>query len=221
MPEGRLIIGTRRYSSWSLRGWLAVRLAGLDVEEIAVPLSGGGQPTPALKALSPSGLAPYLEHRGLHIWETLAICEYCAELSGRIWPADLPARTHARVIAAEMHAGFRDLRNAMPMNLGRDFTGRGRTPGALADIVRIEALWAETRARFGAGGPFLFGAEFGGADAMYAPVVARLLTYAPDISPATRAYCDAVRAHPLVTAWYDAAAAEPADWVRAGYEDPA
>jgi glutathione S-transferase len=220
MPDGRLILGTRRYSSWSLRGWLAVRLAGLDVEEVVVPLAGGGQATPELRALSPSGLAPYLEHNGLHVWETLAICEYCAEIYGNIWPVELAARTHARVIAAEMHGGFSGVRRAMPMNLGRDFSGRGRTPEALADIARIEALWAETRDRFGAGGPFLFGAAFNGADAMYAPIVTRLLTYAPEISAATRAYCGAVRAHPLMAEWYDAAAAEPPDWVRAGYENP-
>lgn len=221
MPVGRLIIGTRRYSSWSLRGWLAVRLAGLEVEEIVVPLEGGGQPTPALQALSPSGLVPFLEHDGLRIWETLAICEYCAERSNAIWPEDLAGRTHARVISAEMHAGFRELRSAMPMNLGRDFFGKGRTKGALADIARIEALWAGTRARFSAGGPFLFGARFNGADAMFAPVVARLLTYAPELTPETRAYCDAIRAHPLVASWYEAAACEPDEWIRAGYEDPA
>ena len=221
MPDGRLILGTRRYSSWSLRGWLAVRLAGLDVEEIVMPLAGGGKPTAELKALSPSGLAPYLEHGGHRVWESLAICEYGQEVSGNIWPADLAARTHARVISAEMHGGFRELRIAMPMNLGRDFTGRGRTPGALADLKRIEAIWAETRARFGAGGPFLFGAAFNGADAMYAPIVTRLLTYAPEISAATRAYCDVVRSYPLMVEWYDAAAAEPPEWVRAGYEDPA
>src|ERR1700712_3200737 len=88
MPDGRLILGTRRYSSWSLRGWLAVRLAGLDVEEVVVPLAGGGLATPELKAISPSGLAPYLVHNGLRVWETLAICEYCAEISGNIWPAE-------------------------------------------------------------------------------------------------------------------------------------
>ena len=220
MPDGRLIIGTRRYSSWSLRGWLTVQLAGLDVEAVVVPLTGGGLATPALQAVSPSGLAPYLEHNGHRIWETLAICEYCSEISGKIWPADFAARTHARVIAAEMHGGFSGLRSAMPMNLCRDFSGRGRTKGALADIARIEAVWAETRARFGSGGPYLFGAEFNGADAMYAPVVARLLTYAPELSPATRAYCDAVRAHPLMVAWYGGAAAEPAEWLRPGYENP-
>ena len=167
MQQGRLYIGNRRYSSWSLRGWLAVRLADVDVEEIVIPLAGGD--TPAVKAVSPSGLVPYLEHGGHRIWETLAICEYCAELSPGVWPSEQGARVHARVVAAEMHGGFRDLRMAMPMNLGRDFTGRGQTPAALADIARIEALWAETRARFGSGGPFLFGAAFNAADAMFAP----------------------------------------------------
>jgi glutathione S-transferase len=108
----------------------------------------------------------------------------------------------------------------MSMNLGRDFTGRGRTPEALADIARIEHLWAETRAKFGASGPYLFGATFGAADAMYAPVVARLLGYRPEITAATQAYCDAVRAHPLVDAWYRAAAEEPAAWLIAKYEEP-
>ncbi len=218
MPRGRLFIGNRRYSSWSLRGWLAVQLAGLDVEEVMTPLAGGD--TPAVKAVSPSGLVPYLEHDGHRIWETLAICEYCAEITPAVWPAAQDARVHARVIAAEMHGGFRELRMAMPMNLGRDFAGRGRTAGALADIARIEALWAATRGRFGAGGPFLFGDAFTAADAMYAPVVARFLTYRPDLTAASRAYCDAVRAHPLVTAWYDGAAGEPAAWLVDKYENP-
>jgi glutathione S-transferase len=202
-----------------LRGWLAVRLAGLDVEEVVIPLAGGD--TPAVKAVSPSGLVPYLEHDGHRVWETLAICEYCAELAPALWPAALAARVHARVVAAEMHGGFRELRIAMPMNLGRDdCAGRGRTPGALGDIVRIEALWAATRDRFGAGGPFLFGAAFTAADAMYAPVVARFLTYQPDLAPATNAYCQAVRNHPLVTAWYEGAATEPAAWLVEKYENP-
>jgi glutathione S-transferase len=219
MARGRLFIGTRRYSSWSLRGWLAVRLAGLDVEEVVIPLAGGD--TPAVKATSPSGLVPYLEHDGHRIWETLAICEYCAEITPALWPAALAARVHARVVATEMHGGFRELRIAMPMNLGRDdFAGRGRTPGALADIARIEGLWAETRDRFGADGPFLFGAAFNAADAMYAPVVARFLTYQPDMTPATNAYCHAVRNHPLVAAWYKGAATEPAAWLVEKYENP-
>ena len=106
----------------------------------------------------------------------------------------------------------------MPINLGRDYPGLGRTPGAVADIERIEALWADTRARFGQGGPFLFGAAFNGADAMFAPVVTRFITYAPELSAEARAYCASVRAHPLVAAWYDAAVAEPKSWRVERYE---
>lgn len=217
MPEGRIVIGNRRYSSWSMRGWLAVKLARLDIEVVVIPFTRPG-PTPAIAEHSPSGLVPYLEHRGARVWESLAICDYCAEIEPALWPADRIARAHARSIAAEMHAGFRELRMAMWMNLGRDFAGLGRTPGALDDIARIEARWTETRGLYGAGGPFLFGAQFGAADVMFAPVVARFLGWKPDISAATRAYCDAVRAHPLVSAWYDAALAEPDSWLVEGYE---
>lgn len=163
---------------------------------------------------------PCLEHRGNRVWESLAIAEYCAELAPGLWPADAAARAHARSIAAEMHAGFRELRQAMPMNLGRDFAGRGRTPGTLADIARIEAIWREARDRFGAGGPFLFGAAFTAADAMYVPVATRFLTYRPELAPASQAYCSAVRAHHLVDAWYRAAADEPESWQIARYENP-
>lgn len=217
MSEGRLVIGNRRYSSWSLRGWLAVRLAGLDVEVELIPFARPG-PTPEIARLSPNGLVPYLEHRGARVWESLSVCEYCAEVTPALWPVDRIARAHARSIAAEMHAGFRGLRQAMWMNLGRDFAGLGRTPEALADIARIEAMWAETRTRFAAGGPFLFGKTMGAADAMYAPVMTRFLTWQPEISAATRGYCEAVRAHPLVAAWYDAAAAEPKEWLLPDYE---
>jgi len=218
MPDGTLYIGQRRYSSWSMRGWLAVRLAGLDVEEVVIRFVRPG-PTPAIAALSPNGLVPYLEHRGARVWESLALCDYCAEFAPALWPADRAARAHARSISAEMHAGFRDLRQAMWMNLGRDFAGLGRASGALADVARIEALWADTQNRFAGGGQFLFGREFTAADAMYAPVVTRFLTWQPALTQATRAYCDAVRAHPLVAAWYQGAAAEPADWRVADYEN--
>jgi glutathione S-transferase len=217
MAEGRLFIGTRRYSSWSLRGWLAVRLAGLDVEEVVIPLAGGS--TPEIKRATPSGLVPYLEHRGARVWESLAICEYCAEIFPGLWPADPAARAHARAIAAEMHAGFRELRMAMPMSLFRKAAGAGQSPGALADVARIEAIWAESLGRHG--GPFLFGGTFGNADSMYAPVVARFLTYQPKLSALSLAYCAAVRAAPLVAEWYDAAAREPADWFVPRFEEPA
>ncbi len=218
MPEGTLTLGTRRYSSWSLRGWLPVRLAGLDVTETVIPLAGGE--TAAVKAATGGATVPFLEHRGIRVWESLAICEYCAEFFPALWPADLAARTHARVIAAEMHAGFRGLRQAMPMSLFRRAEGAGRTPEALKDIARIEHLWRETRAKFGAGGPYLFGAAFTNADVMYAPVVARFLTYQPELSPEALAYCAAVRAHPLMQEWYDLASGEPESWVLPGYVGP-
>lgn len=220
MSDGRMLIGNRRYSSWSLRGWLAVRLAGLDVDVDLVPFTRPG-PTPGIADVSPSGLVPYLEHRGARVWESLAIFDYCAEFNPALWPADRIARAHARSIAAEMHGGFRGLRQSMWMNLGRDFAGLGRTPEALADLARIEAIWADTRARFGTGGPFLFGKDFNAADGMFAPVVTRLLTWKPELSPATLDYCHAVRAHPLMVEWYDAAAAEPESMVIADYENPA
>jgi glutathione S-transferase len=217
MAEGRLVIGTKRYSSWSLRGWLLVRLAGLDVEEVLIPLAPSG--TAGIKDISPNGLVPYLEHRGARMWESIAIAEYCAEITAGLWPADRAARAHARSIAAEMHAGFRAMRIAMPMNLGRTFAGQGRTPESLADISRIEAIWAE--ALKASGGPFLFGAAFGAVDAMYAPVVTRFLTWQPELSAVSRDYCAAVRGHALVDRWYREAAEEPATWLLEKYENPA
>lgn len=217
MTDGTLYIGNRRYSSWSMRGWLAVKLAGLDVDVKMLHFERPG-PTRAIAALSPSQLVPLLDHNGARVWETLAICDYCAEFQPSLWPADRVARAHARSIAAEMHAGFRDLRSSMWMNLGRDFSGLGRTPGALRDIARIEAMWADTRARFGASGPFLFGAVFGAADAMFAPVVTRFLGWGVAMSAETATYCSAVRAYPLVAEWYDEAAKEPEDGLIADYE---
>jgi len=217
MPDGRLYIGNRRYSSWSLRGWMAVKLAKLDVEVVLIHFTRPG-PTAGINSLSPNGLVPYLEHRGARVWESLAVCEYCAEVTPSLWPADPIARAHARSMSAEIHAGFMGLRQSMWMNLCRDFSGHGRTPEALADIAHLEALWSDTQRRFAAGGPFLFGATMTAADAMYAPVVTRLLTWRPEITAATRAYCDAVRAHPLMQEWYAGAAAEPDEWKLPDYE---
>jgi glutathione S-transferase len=214
MPDGRLFIGNKRYSSWSLRGWLAVRLAGLDVEEVVLPMAEGT--TPAILAATPHGLVPYLEHAGARVWESLAIAEYCADLAPGLWPAERVARAALRSLAAEMHAGFRALRANMPMNLGRRFPGGGRTPESLADIARIEALWRAALAA--SGGPFLHGATFGLADAMFAPVVTRLLTWEPPIGSDTAAYVAAVRSHPLVERWYAEALAEPAAWLLPKYE---
>ncbi len=218
--RNRLVIGNKRYSSWSLRGWLAVRMAGLEVEEVVIPLAGGGN-TPAVKAATPSGAVPFLEHDGARVWESLAICEYCAERAPHLWPADRAARAHARSLASEMHAGFRGLRSAMFFNAGREFPGgAGRTPEALADIARIEKAWAGALDAHG-GGPFLFGRGFTLADAMFAPVVGRFLTWRPEISARGRAYVEAVRAHPLVDRWYAEALAEPEAWRLPAYETPA
>lgn len=209
-------MGSRRYSSWSLRGWLAVRCAGISAEERVIPLSGGH--TAAVRAVSPSGFVPYLEHDGAQVWDSLAILEYCAEIAPGLWPGERVARAYARAISAEMHSGFRDLRIAMPMNCCRSFPGRGITPGSAADIERIVAIWLEARGRFGGAGPYLFGATLTGADIMFAPVVARFLTYEPALPAAARAYMAAVRLHPLVAAWYEGAAAEPESWMIDKYE---
>jgi len=220
MPDGRLVIGNKRYSSWSMRGWLAVHLAGLDVTELLIPFVRGAgiTVTPAIQAVSPNGLVPYLEHRGARVWESLAICEYCAEQAPGLWPADPAARAEARALSAEMAAGFRGLRQAMWFNAGADFAGLGRTPEALADIARIEAAWAGPLAAHG--GPFLYGADFTLADAMFAPVVGRFLTWQPALTDRTAGYVAAVRGHPLVARWYAEALAEPAAWQLAGYETP-
>ena len=211
MADGMLVIGTRRYSSWSLRGWLAVRLAGLDVEERVIPLAGGA--TDAIKQATPAGLVPYLEHKGAKVWEILALCEYCAELAPALWPQDRVARAAARSIAAEMHAGFRPLRQAMPMNLGRE-RRLVASVEVMADIARIEAIWRAARQAT----RFLYSDQFGAADAMYAPVVSRFLSYLPELATESREYCRAVREHPLMAEWYAAAAAEPASWQLAHYE---
>jgi glutathione S-transferase len=210
VSDGLLVIGTRRYSSWSLRGWLAVQLAGLDVAERVIPLAGGA--TPEIARSTPSARVPYLEHQGARIWESLAICEYCAEFAP-LWPASRLARAHARSIASEMHAGFRALRIAMPMNLGRD---RAIAPDdeVKADIARIEQIWQGARTR-----AFLCGDAFGAADAMFAPIVARFLSYRTELSAESQDYCRLVRHHPLVAAWYDQAALEPPEWQLARYED--
>ncbi|MDR3520466.1 MAG: glutathione S-transferase family protein [Acidocella sp.] len=212
----KLYLGTRRYSSWSLRGWLMVKLAGLPVEEVVIPIAGGA--TAAVKAVSPNGLVPYLEHQGAKIWESLGIAEYCAEFEPALWPADKIARAHARSIAAEMHAGFRALRQAMPMNLGRDYAGLGQNAESLADIARIDQIFTQARAIFGSDGSYLFGTRFNAADAMFAPVVARFITFQPPLSAVAQSYVQAVRAHPLVDMWYQLAMDEPPSWRLDKYE---
>ncbi|WP_372398052.1 glutathione S-transferase family protein [Azospirillum sp. HJ39] len=211
MSDPTLVMGNKAYSSWSLRPWLALKQAGLPFAETVIPLR---QPDTAARiaAHSPSGRVPCLLDGDLVLWDSLAICEYVAELApgAGLWPADRAARAVARAVSAEMHSGFVSLRTTMSMDLRRDRKGEGMTEATAADIARIEALWADARTRFGgpAGGPFLFGA-FTIADAMFAPVVTRLETYGVAVSPVSRAYMDAVLALPAMREWIAAAKAEP------------
>jgi glutathione S-transferase len=220
MADFTVVIGNKNYSSWSMRGWLMARIAGIEFEEVVIPLDLP-ETQPAIRKHSPSGRVPVLLHRGLAIWESLAIAEYLNDLKPEagLWPSSAAARAHARAISAEMHAGFAELRNNMPMNIRASYPGKGMTPGVRADIERISGLWRDCRKRFAGAfqkdDGFLFG-TFGAADAMYAPVVTRLRTYGVKVDSDGDAYCNAVLAHPAVKDWIDAAKHEP--WLISAYE---
>jgi glutathione S-transferase len=220
MAEFTLVIGNKNYSSWSLRGWLMAKTAGIDFEEIVVPLDLP-ETQPTIKKHSPSGRVPVLLHRGLAIWESLAIAEYLNDIKPEagIWPAAAAARAHARSISAEMHAGFTELREHMPMHIRASYPGKGMTAGVRADIERITSMWRDCRKRFVGSAPkdegFLFGG-FTAADAMYAPVVTRFRTYAVPLDSDAEAYCAAVLNHPAMKEWVAAAKNEP--WLIQKYE---
>jgi glutathione S-transferase len=220
MADFTLVIGNKNYSSWSLRGWLMAKAAGIEFDEIVVPLDRP-ETLATIRKHSPSGRVPVLLHRGLAVWESLAIAEYLNDLKPEagLWPPSAAARAHARAISCEMHAGFADLRNNMPMNIRASFPGKGMTPGVRADIERITGLWRDCRKRFAGAFPkddgFLFG-TFGAADAMFAPVVTRFKTYSVTLDSDADAYCTAVLAHPAMKEWVDAAAHEP--WLIDAYE---
>jgi glutathione S-transferase len=206
-----LIIGNKNYSSWSLRPWLAMKVAGIAFEEVVISLDAPDFKQ-RLAKISGTGKVPALIDGDVHVWESLAILEYLAEKFPKagLWPAAADARAHARAIASEMHAGFVPLRRHYPMNIWRPVKQREPTPEVAASIRRIEAMWTDCRAHFGGGGHFLFG-KFSAADAMYAPVVSRFHTYAVDVGPAARAYMNAVMALPAWAEWTSAAVKEP--WV--------
>ena len=201
-----LYVGSRRYSSWSLRPYLALAHTGAAFDTETVLLDQPGTKA-AIAAVSPAGKVPVLHHDGQIVWDSLAICEYVAELfpAAGLWPAERAARATARAISAEMHSGFAALRRDMSMDLGVDKRGQGHTPDALVDVLRVLAIWREQLAA--SGGPFLFGA-FTIADAMYAPVVTRFETYGIELDARCRAYADAVNALPAMRWWREAAAAE-------------
>ena len=208
MDRLHLVIGNKNYSSWSLRPWIALKEKGVEFTETVIPLD---MPDTAkmIVAESPAGRVPVLKHGGLIVWESLAILEYAADVfpDRGFWPEGPKARAIARSAANEMHAGFMALRGACPMNLRRARKPVAMDNKVLADVRRIEALWAYCRSTNGQNGPFLFGA-FSNADAMYAPVVTRLDTYDISVSAQTRDYMEAVMDTASFKAWKEAALQE-------------
>ena len=208
----RLIIANKAYSSWSMRPWLVMRCFEIAFDEVVIPLDEPGSKA-AFARYSPAGKVPILVDGDLTIWDSLAIVEYLAERhpDRPIWPRDAAARATARALSAEMHSGFAALRRCLPMNIRRDGTPAHLSAAdgelVLADVARIEAAWSEARARFGAGGPFLFGG-FCAADAMFAPVVNRLQAYAVPVGDVALAYMTAIAALPAWRDWQAAALAE-------------
>jgi glutathione S-transferase len=206
--RAELTISSKTYSAWSLRGWLLCKLAGLEVTERMIPLDDPGNRAELL-LLSPSVLVPRLTHDGASVWDTLAIAEYLNELypDARMLPADRLARAYCRSISGEIHSGFANMRSALPMNLKVRHKSFPIFSGAKPDIERIEAIWQDCLARYG--GPYLFGEHPTVADAMYAPVTQRFLTYAVPLSDAAAVYCATITAWPPMAEWIAAAKAEP------------
>jgi glutathione S-transferase len=207
----QLIIGNKNYSSWSLRPWLAMKVAGIEFQETLISLEAADFKQ-CLIALSGAGKVPVLIDGDIRVWESLAILEYLAEKfpDAGLWPRGTAARAHARAIACEMHAGFQALRRQLPMNARRPVIKRQLDADALVDVARIDAIWNGCRSRVGGVEPFLYGA-FSAADAMYAPVVWRFHTYAVEVSEVARDYMRALMALPAWGEWREPARSEP--WV--------
>jgi glutathione S-transferase len=208
MAKATLTLSSKNYSSWSLRGWLLARFAGLDFKEVMVAPDDADARKEIL-LLSPSILVPCLTHDGVKVWDTLAIAEYLAEVKPRsgLLPADRAARAHCRAISGEMHSGFANLRSALPMNLKRTFPGHKVWTRAQADIERITTIWRDCISTYG--GPFLFGAKRSMADAMYAPVVTRFVTYDVKVDRTCAAFGATILAMPEMAEWTAAAKREP------------
>ena len=208
MAKAVLTISSKNYGAWALRGWLMAKLAKLEFTEHII-----SPDDPAMKAemllLSASMRVPSLDHDGVHVWDTLAIGEYLNEIKPKagLLPADRKARAHCRAICGEMHSGFSALRSSLPMNIKAHFPAFKVWSRAQADIERIEIIWNECLAAYG--GPYLFGDKPCIADAMFAPVVTRFITYDVPLDAACVAYCDAIMALPAMKEWVAAAEAEP------------
>lgn len=202
-----LVIGNKNYSSWSLRPWLALAHHKIAFEEVIIPIHTPETPA-AIGKYSPAGKVPVLIDGEATIWESIAILEHLAERfpDAKLWPADFAARAHARAISSEMHSGFSALRVHCPMNLKRK-KKRPLTPEVETNVRRITEIWRNARARFGAGGEFLFGA-FSAADCMYAPVATRFMSYEVDVDPVSKAYIDAIYRLPAFRDWQKAGLSE-------------
>jgi glutathione S-transferase len=215
----KIIVGNKAYSSWSLRGWLAVKQSGLPYQEVVVPMYDAAWPERKLEAdlAVSSGKIPTLWDDDTPVWDSLAIVDYVNDITGNtlFWPTDRNARAFARSIAAEMHSGYVPLRKACPMNVRHVFPAQSPSGAVQENVDRIVALWTEARTRFGGDGPYLFGA-FGAADIMFAPVVFRFHGYAIPLPPVAQTYVDAMLAHPWMIAWVEGAKAE--SWVLDQYE---
>lgn len=207
-PSLALVIGNKNYSSWSMRPWVLLRQAGIPFREIQLWFDEDGR-AQGIDAYSPTRQVPVLLVNEEPVWDSLAICETVAQLfpDKRLWPGDTRAQALARSACAEMHAGFRSLRSAMPMNIRVPLPGKGMSPAVERDIQRITALWSDCRGRYGSGGGLLFG-HFTVADAYYAPVVMRFITYAAALPAVARDYVEAVRRLPAVVEWMEAARRE-------------
>jgi len=203
----KLVVGSKNYSSWSLRSWLLLKHAGIPFEEVPLRFSAPDFKQRVL-AYSAAGRVPVLIDGDLMIWDSLAIAEYVAEnfADKLLWPTDRKQRAEARSVCAEMHAGFQSLRDMMPMNISADLPGRGWNVAVQKDIARITSLWA-SRSRFAGTGPFLFG-RFSVADAYFAPVVWRFNTYRPELPAQAVDYVQMMIALPAMRAWAEDASRE-------------
>jgi glutathione S-transferase len=211
MADFKIILGNKNYSPWSFRAWLALKATGAEFEEEVIPLDETGTRDAILRH-SPSGRVPALEHGKRTIWDSLAICEYLAELfpEAGLWPSEPGARAMARSVSAEMHSGFAALRAGMPFNIRASLPGKGKGDGVQGEINRIAAIWRSCRETHGGEGPYLFG-NFTAADAMYAPIVGRFATYKVELDETSMAYCAAIAAHPAYGEWLAESRNEP--WI--------
>lgn len=211
MSEATLTISSKNYSSWSLRGWLLCRMAGLDFEERPVPVDDPDQ-RQELLLLSPSVRVPRLIHGDVEVWDTLAIAEYLNEIAPKagLLPKDVRARAHCRAVSGEIHSGFHNLRSALPMNIKARHARFKIFSGARPDVARVKEIWEDCLSTYG--GPFLFGAPTM-ADAMYAPVCTRFRTYAVEMEPEIAAYCETIFDWAPMREWTEAALAEPEEVV--------